>query len=126
MPLRVFARFHAEFSYTNTFVSYAGISTNKGFALIEEEIVGYTIGSGLLNITRGEFTTKATPHDQGARIQSYQANGMPLVGINTIHTLPSDSTLVDAMNIDNYFLEVDVAAVAPLRTNILLFCFCEV
>ena len=110
---------------TNPFASYAGITTNKGFALIEEEIIGYTLGSGLLNITRGEFTTKATPHDKGARIQTYESNGMPLVGINTIHTLPSDSTIVDAMNIDNYFLEVDVAAVAPLRTDKQLLCFTE-
>ncbi|GIS09097.1 MAG: hypothetical protein CM15mP113_2270 [Pseudomonadota bacterium] len=78
-----------------------------------------------MNITRGEFTTKATPHDKGARIQTYESNGMPLVGINTIHTLPSDSTIVDAMNIDNYFIEVDVAAVAPLRTDKQLLCFTE-
>ena len=48
---------------------------------------------------------------------------MPLVGINTTHTTPTNTTLIDSSNIDNYFLEVDIAGIAPLRTNNSLLCF---
>ena len=33
---------------------------------------------------------------------------MPLVGINTTHTLPTNTTLKNASNIDNYYLQVNV------------------
>ena len=109
---------------TTPFASYAGITTDTGFAIIEEEIVRYTLGTGLLNIVRGELETKASSHDEGARIQTYEANGMPLVGINTIHTLPTTTTLVNGMSIDTYFLEVDVAKVGGVqRTGRSLLCF---
>ena len=110
---------------TNPFATYSGINTSLGFALIDEEIVGYTVGSGVLNLTRGQLNTKAISHDEGAKIQTYEVNGMPLVGINTTHTLPSNATLVDEMNVDNYYLEVDVAGIAPTRIGKQLLCFTE-
>ncbi len=106
------------------FTSYAGITTDRGFALIEDEIVSYVTGTGQLSLTaRGLFGTKAVDHDKGTRIQTYEASGMPLTGINTTHTIPTDPILFDAMNIDNYFLKVDVSAVDPTRTGKELLCF---
>ena len=106
------------------FTSYAGITTDRGFALIEDEIVSYVTGTGQLSLTaRGLFGTKAVDHDKGTRIQTYEASGMPLTGINTTHTIPTDPILFDAMNIDNYFLKVDVNAVDPTRTGKELLCF---
>ena len=106
------------------FTSYAGVTTDRGFALIEDEIVSYVTGTGQLSLTaRGLFGTKAVDHDKGTRIQTYEASGMPLTGINTTHTIPTDPILFDAMNIDNYFLKVDVNAVDPDRTGKELLCF---
>ena len=106
------------------FTSFAGITTDRGFALIEDEIVSYVTGTGQLSLTgRGLFGTKAVDHDKGTRIQTYEASGMPLTGINTTHTIPTDPTLFNAMNIDNYFLKVDVSAVDSTRVGKELLCF---
>ena len=36
-----------------------------------------------------------------------------LVGINTIHTIPTNTTLKDNSDIDNYYLEVNRSALDP-------------
>ena len=90
---------------TSPFASFQGISTDRGSALIEEEIVSYVLGTGQLTLTRGVFNTTALPHPEGASVQTYEANGVSLAGINTIFTVPTNATLVDAVNVDNYYLE---------------------
>ena len=109
---------------TTPFTSYAGVTTTTGFAQIGEEIVSYTTGTGKLTLTsRGLFGSKAVDHDKGTSIQTYEASGMPLTGINTTHTIPTDPILFDAMNIDNYYLKVDINAVDATRTDKQLLCF---
>ena len=101
------------------------ITTDRGEALIEEEIVSYVVGTGQLTLTRGVLNTVALPHVEGASIQTYEAAGVSLVGINTTHTVPTNTTLVNASNIDNYYLEVNRTALDPLsqRTGNSLLCF---
>ena len=108
---------------TTPFASFGGISTDRGEALIGEELVTYVVGTGQLTLTRGILNTTASTHAEGETIQTYEASGMPLVGINTTHTVPTNTTLINNSNIDNYFLEVDVAGVSPLRTGNSLLCF---
>ena len=108
---------------TTPFATFAGISTDRGEALIGKELVSYVVGTGQLSLTRGILNTTASTHEEGETIQTYEASGMPLVGINTTHTVPTNTTLINSSNIDNYFLEVDVAGVAPLRTGNSLLCF---
>ena len=48
---------------------------------------------------------------------------MPLVGINTVFTVPTNTTLKNSSNIDNYYLEVNVGGIAPTRTGKTLLCF---
>ena len=109
---------------TTPFTSYAGVTTDRGFAQIGEEVVSYVTGTNQLSLTaRGLFGTKAVDHEKGTSIQTYEASGMPLTGINTTHTIPTDSTLFNAMNIDNYYLKVDVNAVDSTRTGKELLCF---
>ena len=95
-------------SDTTPFTKYSGITTDRGFALFDGELVRYIVGTGQLTLTRGQLSTKATSHESGVSIQTYEANGMPLVGINTTHTLPTNTTLKNASNIDNYYLQVNV------------------
>ena len=107
---------------TAPFATFGGISVQTGEALIGEEIVSYTLGVGQLTLTRGKFNSNATTHPEGSLIQTYEVGGMPLVGINTIHTVPTNTTLVNSSNIDNYFLDVNVLGIST-RTDNQQLCF---
>ena len=110
---------------TTPFSTFSGIATDRGEALIEEEIVSYVVGSGELTLTRGVLNTVALPHPEGSNIQTYEAAGVSLVGINTVHTIPTNTTLKNNSDIDNYYLEVNRTALDPLnqRTGNSLLCF---
>ena len=107
---------------TTPFATFGGISVQTGEALIGEEIVSYTLGVGQLTLTRGKFNSNATTHPEGSLIQTYEVGGMPLVGINTTHTVPTNTTLVNSSNIDNYFLDVNVLGIST-RTDNQQLCF---
>ena len=107
---------------TTPFASFGGITVNTGEALIGEEVVSYTVGIGQLTLTRGKFNTNATTHPEGSLIQTYEVGGMPLVGINTTHTVPTNTTLVNSSNIDNYYLDVNVLGIST-RTDNQQLCF---
>jgi len=108
---------------TTPFTTFGGITTDRGEALIGEELVTYVVGTGQLTLTRGILNTTASTHAEGETIQTYEVSGMPLVGINTTHTIPTTQQLRNLSNIDNYFLEVDATGIAPLRTGNSLLCF---
>ena len=110
---------------TSPFATFSGIATDRGEALIDEEIVSYVVGTGQLTLTRGILNTVALPHPEGASIQTYEAAGVSLVGINTIHTIPTNTTLKNNSDIDNYYLEVNRTKLDPLnqRTGNSLLCF---
>ena len=112
---------------TAPFTTFSGITTDRGEALIEEEIVSYVVGTGQLTLTRGVLNTVALPHPEGASIQTYEAAGISLVGINTTHTVPTNTTLKNASNLDNYYLEVNRSDLDPQsqRTGNSLLCFRE-
>ena len=107
---------------TTPFATYGGISVQTGEALIGDEIVSYTVGIGQLTLTRGKFNSNATTHPEGSLIQTYEVGGMPLVGINTTHTIPTNTTLVNSSNIDNYYLDVNVLGIST-RTDNMQLCF---
>ena len=58
---------------------------------MEEELVTYVVGTGQLSLTRGILNTTASTHAEGETIQTYEASGIPLVGINTTHTVPTNT-----------------------------------
>ena len=70
--------------------------------MIGDEIVTYTLGDGSLSIARAQLDTKAFPHPEGTDIQTYEASGISLVGINTTHTISSTPT-----DIDTYYIDVN-------------------
>ena len=107
---------------TAPFTSFGGITVDRGEALIEEEIVSYVVGSGQLTLTRGILNTQPVTHPEGASIQVYEVAGMPLVGINTFFTVPTNQTLVNATNVDTYYLQVNVSGISTREDNQLL-CF---
>ena len=93
---------------TAPFINFAGIATDRGDALIESEVVSYVVGTGQLTIdSRGLGGSTAIGHSTGVTIQPYQINGFPLVGINSTINIPSNTTLRNESNIDNYYLQID-------------------
>jgi hypothetical protein len=92
---------------TSSFARFAGVTTDRGEALLGSEVVGYVIGEGQLNITRGIEGSSAVEHPEDTKIQPYEINGFPLAGINTTFNLPTNTTLKSSSNIDNYYLEID-------------------
>jgi len=93
------------------FQTFAGITSDRGEALIEGEVVQYIVQStnpAILSLSsRGFGSSAALSHTDGTSIQTYEVNGMPLVDINATHDIPTTTALKDATNIDNYFLELD-------------------
>jgi len=96
---------------TSIFATFDGISTSRGYAKINNEVIYYnSIGSGTLGIgSRGKdlLLPGTRVHNLGDQIYKYELNGISLSRINTIHTLPTDSTLKSAREIDTYHLQID-------------------
>ncbi len=109
---------------TTPFATFGSIPVDRGEALIGEEIVSYVVGTGQLTLTRGILNTTATSHPTGSTIQTYEVSGMPLVGINTIHTLPTSTAFKNARGIDSYHLDVNVTGIST-RTDKMLLCFAD-
>ena len=107
-----------EIADTAPFATFNGITTTSGQALIGSEIVSYTIGTGKLTLVRGQFNTTPISHNVGADIQTYEAGGISLAGINTTFDLSTFNN-----DLDNYFLKVDVSNLDSNRTGDTLLCF---
>ena len=98
---------------TTPFASFNGITTFTGEALIGDEVVTYTLGTGSLTLVRARLGTNAFPHPQGTNIQTYENGGMSLVGINTTFTVSSDP-----VELDTYFVEVDRSLFTDPQRNL--------
>ena len=99
---------------TTVFATFEGITTSRGYALIENEVVEYTsitagsAGAGTLTISSRSLNgTISIPHSKDIDIQPYEVNGVSLMRINTTHDIPSTYYTSENSNIDNYFLEFD-------------------
>lgn len=113
----------AAFGLTDTTVSIAntslfgvaeGISTSRGYAIINSEVVSYSnisagnAGAGTLSIDgRAVNGTVKIAHETGASIQPYEVNGVSLMRINKTHNIPSTFYKNESSDLDSYFIEVD-------------------
>jgi hypothetical protein len=94
---------------TVPFGTFEGISTSRGYALVENEVVLYTnITGGVLEIgQRGVNGTSIIPHPSGSVICPYEINGVSLTKINKTFNLPTNSGLTGGQTLDTYYLEFD-------------------
>jgi len=92
---------------TSSFATFEGISTSRGYILVNNEIIYYnSIGSGTLGIgTRGVDGTLIRNHSSGSICYKYELNGVSLTKINTIFDMPSNSVLVGSKDLDKYYLQ---------------------
>ncbi len=99
---------------TTIFATFEGITTSRGYALIQNEVVSYSNitqvsgNAGTLSIDgRSLNGTVKTTHASDDFIQPYEVNGVSLMRINKTHDIPSTYYNVENSNLDNYFLEFD-------------------
>jgi len=99
---------------TSVFNKFEGITTSRGYALIQNEVVSYSNitagsgGAGTLTIDgRALNGTVKTIHTSNDFIQPYEVNGVSLMRINTDHDIPSTYYRSENSNLDTYFLEFD-------------------
>jgi len=97
---------------TTPFATFEGISTSRGYALIQNEVVSYSNitagsgGAGTLTIdARNLNNSVKSTHPATDFIQPYEVNGVSLMRINTTHDIPSTYYKSESSNLDNYFLE---------------------
>ena len=103
-------------SVANTlpFSRFEGITTTRGYALIQSEVVSYSNitqisgNAGTLTIdSRALNGTVKTSHSTQESIQPYEVDGVSLMRINKTHNIPSTYYNSENSNLDNYFLEFD-------------------
>ena len=100
---------------TSLFQTFQGITTQKGYVQIDDEVIYYDSvntgsgsGDGTLTIAeRGVAGTTAVIHEIDAKVYSYQLNGFSLVGINTQHNLPNSQQLSALRDYDTYHLQLN-------------------
>ena len=104
---------------TSSFTKFEGISTSTGYVKIGQEIIFYDgIGAGTLSVgERGFGGTLKDSHFVGDEAFKYEFNGISMTGINTIHNMPTNTTLQSLKDIDSYFLEIDRGAGRPNLQN---------
>ncbi|MBU46044.1 MAG: hypothetical protein CMD28_01310 [Flavobacteriales bacterium] len=92
---------------TSTFTTSEGIATTKGYVKVGDEIIYYSAitTDGLTIGTRAFGGTSQSTHTIGDQVFKYELNGISLVGINTVHDMPTNATLNANKTIDSYFLE---------------------
>ena len=102
------------------FETFEGITTSRGYALLNNEIISYnaiTAGAnntGTLSIdARAVGNSVKSSHTTGEFIQPYEVNGVSLTRINTSHDIPATYYTDQNSNLDNYFLEFDRTAASP-------------
>ena len=105
---------------TTIFGTFEGISTSRGYALLNNEVISYngiTAGSGnagSLSIdARGINNSSKSGHSVGEAIQPYEVNGVSLTRINTTHDLPATFYASENSNLDNYHIEFDRTTASP-------------
>ena len=95
---------------TTTFNEFEGIPASTGLVKVNNEIMRYNginANSSLTITERGVDGTRVREHEVGSLVFKYEFNGFSLSGINTDHQLPSTSALVNASDIDKYYLEIN-------------------
>ena len=75
-------------NFDNTTGKYANNSSSEWFIKIDDEIMKYTAIStnAVSSISRGQNSTTATTHSDGATVEFYMIHRVPLTEINATHT----------------------------------------
>lgn len=104
----------ADISRFGTFENVGVASTNPGYIMIGNEIISYEgfisgSPSQLTGIARGIDQTLSFKHLKNSEVKKYELSGVSLRRINKSHNL-GDSTIDQSIDIDSYYLKIDMAS----------------
>jgi hypothetical protein len=85
-------------------------STNPGYVLVGEEVIGYTgVSTSLLTgITRNVDDTLSYTYSNGTEIRKYELAGVSLRRINKTHSM-SAVTILNSLDLDFYNIKLDMS-----------------
>jgi hypothetical protein len=97
---------------TSGFETFEGrpvTTSNPGYAIIGNEVVGYTTytSTSLGSVTRGIDGTEVQSYKIGDPIYRYQFNGISLRRINKVHNFAEVDTTNHPINLNSYFIKID-------------------
>jgi hypothetical protein len=106
------------------FTSFEGVSvgsTNRGYALIESEIISYTgvSNNSLTGVTRSIDGTGAFAYDTNTLIYKYENSGISLKRINKTHVLDNvpNWSYPEPIGFDHYWIKLDMSGQNIGQTN---------
>ena len=115
---------------TTAFGVFEGITTSRGYALINNEVISYsgitpgTVPAGSLTIDgRALNNSPKTSHASGDSIQPYEVDGVGLMRINKTHDVPSGYYRTENSNVDNFYVEFDRTTPTVRSSGQDLLCF---
>jgi hypothetical protein len=91
-------------------------TTNAGYLLIGDEIIGFTTATG--SVIGGDVTRGSNPKDYpvGTLVYKYELDGISLRRINKTHSL-SDATIANPIAFDSYHIKVGMTTDGVDRTT---------
>ena len=95
-----------------TFENVGVGTTNRGYLLIGDEVIEYTLASGGViggDIVRGRRGTNPTTHPIGSPVYKYELNAVSLGRINKTHDL-NDVSVSDPITFDSYHIKLDMSS----------------
>lgn len=98
-------------------------SNNLGYAIIGEEVVSYSGVSNntLTGVVRSIDGTKSQPFNIQTFVYKYEFNGISLRRINKVHNFADVNVDTHPIDLDSYFIKIDMASSGKNRSNDLFF-----
>jgi hypothetical protein len=96
---------------------------NIGYAIIGNEIISYTgvSGNSLTGVTRNIDDSFPQPFSSGTYVFKYEFNGISLRRINKVHNFAEVNIDTHPIDLDSYFIKIDMSSSGKDRTNDLFF-----
>jgi hypothetical protein len=111
---------------TNGFGVFENIlvdSNNIGYAIIGNEVISYTgvSGNSLTGVSRGIDSSFIQPFVTGTFVYKYEFNGVSLRRINKVHNFADVDLNNHPIDLDSYFIKIDMSSSGKDRSNDLHF-----
>jgi hypothetical protein len=97
--------------------------SNIGYAIVGEEVISYTgiSGNSLTGVTRSIDSSPTQPFAVGTFVHKYEFNGISLRRINKVHNFADVDVNNHPIDLDSYFIKLDMTSSGKDRSNDLFF-----
>lgn len=106
-----------------TFEGLAVDADNLGYVIIGDEIISYSGVSGntLTGAVRGIDSSRTQPFSLSTYVYKYEFNGISLRRINKVHNFADVDIDSHPIDLDSYFIKIDMSTSGKDRSNDLYF-----